>query len=143
MPSYGRDHGRGRKRWDTAAFSRYCGSTVFDLVYYNYLPLTPQFHEPHPDFLVRTPNRSSTSTDSKLATPRAGTGGPPGGPVNRHGRARGAAIAVLDGDIQLHREAFANRRTCIEPEHVSIILKDDEYATVETAAAVMPGDLMV
>ena len=49
----------------------------------------------------------------------------------------------MDGDIQLHREAFANRRTCIEPEHVSIILKDGEYATVETAAAVMPGDLMV
>ena len=39
--------------------------------------------------------------------------------------------------------AFANRRTCIEPEHVPMILKDDEYATVSTVAAVMPGDLVV
>jgi hypothetical protein len=38
--------------------------------------------------------------------------------------------------------AFANRRTCIEPEHVRMILKDDEYDTVEAASAVMPGDLV-
>jgi len=39
--------------------------------------------------------------------------------------------------------AFANRRTCIEPEHVPMILKDDEYSIVEAASAVMPGDLVV
>jgi hypothetical protein len=39
--------------------------------------------------------------------------------------------------------AFASRRTCIEPDEVEMILRDDGYAPVETAAAVMPGDLVV
>jgi hypothetical protein len=39
--------------------------------------------------------------------------------------------------------AFANRRTCIEPEHVSMILQDDGYALVGAEAAVMPGDVVV
>ncbi len=39
--------------------------------------------------------------------------------------------------------AFANRRTCIEPEHVSMILHDDGYALVGSKAALMPGDVVV
>jgi hypothetical protein len=39
--------------------------------------------------------------------------------------------------------AFANRRTCIEPEHVPMILEDDGYTPVKAAAAVMPGDVVV
>jgi hypothetical protein len=39
--------------------------------------------------------------------------------------------------------AFANRRTWVEPEHVPMILQDDAYTRVETAAAVMPGDVVV
>jgi cell wall-associated NlpC family hydrolase len=39
--------------------------------------------------------------------------------------------------------AFASRRTCIEPKHVTMILKDDGYSTVEMPADVMPGDLVV
>ena len=39
--------------------------------------------------------------------------------------------------------AFANRRTCIEPEEVAMILKDDEYFEVQRPADVMPGDLVI
>ena len=39
--------------------------------------------------------------------------------------------------------AFANRRTCIEPTEVPLILKDDEYVEVRRVADVMPGDLVV
>lgn len=38
---------------------------------------------------------------------------------------------------------FANRRTCIEPEEVPMILIDDEYVEVVRAADVVPGDLVV
>ena len=38
---------------------------------------------------------------------------------------------------------FANRRTCIEPEEVQMILKDDEYIEVARPADVMAGDLVV
>ena len=39
--------------------------------------------------------------------------------------------------------AFANRRTCIEPEEVPMILQDDEYSEVARPADVMPGDLVI
>jgi hypothetical protein len=39
--------------------------------------------------------------------------------------------------------AFANRRTCIEPTEVPMILKEDEYVEVPKAADVMPGDLVL
>ena len=38
--------------------------------------------------------------------------------------------------------AFANRRTCIEPHHVQMILEDDGYTEVH-AADVAPGDLLI
>lgn len=39
--------------------------------------------------------------------------------------------------------AFACRRTCIEPEHVPTILKDDGYEEVARIAELVPGDLVV
>lgn len=39
--------------------------------------------------------------------------------------------------------AFANRRTCIEPDEVPMILKDDDYAEVARPADVMEGDLVI
>jgi hypothetical protein len=39
--------------------------------------------------------------------------------------------------------AFANRRTCIEPEQVPTILKEDGFVEVPQAAAVVTGDLVV
>jgi hypothetical protein len=44
MPSYGRDHGRGRKRWDPAEFCWYFGSTV--LIFPNNPRLTVGFTDP-------------------------------------------------------------------------------------------------
>ena len=38
---------------------------------------------------------------------------------------------------------FANRRTCIEPEHVPMILSDDRYVEVRAPADVKPGDLVI
>src|ERR1039457_4126012 len=38
--------------------------------------------------------------------------------------------------------AFANRRTCIEPDHVKMILEDDGYEEVEPRD-VLPGDLVI
>jgi hypothetical protein len=38
---------------------------------------------------------------------------------------------------------FANRRTCIEPDEVPMILRDDEYVEVPRPADVMPGDLVI
>ncbi|MEO7651172.1 MAG: hypothetical protein ABIZ80_11945 [Bryobacteraceae bacterium] len=38
--------------------------------------------------------------------------------------------------------AFANRRTCIEPEHVPAILHDDGYFEVLEAHA-LPGDIVI
>lgn len=38
---------------------------------------------------------------------------------------------------------FANRRTCIEPEEVPMILEEDGYAQVAQAAAVVAGDVVV
>jgi hypothetical protein len=37
---------------------------------------------------------------------------------------------------------FANRRTFIEPDHIHMILEDDDYATVD-ATHVTPGDVVV
>jgi hypothetical protein len=39
--------------------------------------------------------------------------------------------------------AFANRRTCIEPEEVALILHEDDYIDVQRPADVMPGDLVI
>jgi hypothetical protein len=39
--------------------------------------------------------------------------------------------------------AFANRRICIEPEQVPMILKEDGFVEVPQAAAVVTGDLVV
>lgn len=39
--------------------------------------------------------------------------------------------------------AFATRRTCIEPEHVSMILKEDGFAQLSQAAEVLTGDVVV
>jgi hypothetical protein len=39
--------------------------------------------------------------------------------------------------------AFANRRTCIEPDQVPTILEEDGFVEVAQAAAVMTGDLIV
>ncbi len=38
---------------------------------------------------------------------------------------------------------FANRRTCIEPNHVPMILNEDGYVTVSEASSVMTGDIVV
>ena len=39
--------------------------------------------------------------------------------------------------------AFANRRTCVEPEHLPMILREDGYVEVPQAAAVVAGDIVV
>jgi hypothetical protein len=39
--------------------------------------------------------------------------------------------------------AFASRRTCIEPEHVPLILREDEYEEIALEADVWPGDLVI
>ncbi len=39
--------------------------------------------------------------------------------------------------------AFGGRRTCIEPEHVPMILREDGYLEVERAASVMTGDIVI
>ena len=39
--------------------------------------------------------------------------------------------------------AFANRRTCIEPEQVPMILQEDGYAEVPQAASVITGDIVI
>jgi hypothetical protein len=39
--------------------------------------------------------------------------------------------------------AFANRRTCIEPDQVTMILEEDGFVEVAQVAAVMTGDLIV
>lgn len=38
---------------------------------------------------------------------------------------------------------FANRRTCIDAEHVPMILTDDAYVEVDDPAKVMAGDVIV
>lgn len=53
-----------------------------------------------------------------------------------------ARLRSLTGTYNCIGLAFANRRTCIEPHHVPMILEDDEYAEVH-AADVVPGDLLV
>ncbi len=37
---------------------------------------------------------------------------------------------------------FANRRTCIEPEHFSMIASDDGYRQVQRQAEAVPGDVV-
>ena len=39
--------------------------------------------------------------------------------------------------------AFGNRRTCIEPDQVPMILEEDGFVEVTQAAAVMIGDLII
>jgi len=39
--------------------------------------------------------------------------------------------------------AFAGRRTCIEPEHVPMILQEGGYVEVAQPAAVMTGDIVI
>jgi hypothetical protein len=39
--------------------------------------------------------------------------------------------------------AFANRRTCIEPDYVPLILREDEYEEIALYADVLPGDLVI
>jgi hypothetical protein len=39
--------------------------------------------------------------------------------------------------------AFANRRSCVEPEQMPLILRDDEYSEVTRSADVFPGDVVV
>jgi hypothetical protein len=53
-----------------------------------------------------------------------------------------ARLRSLTGTYNCIGMAFANRRTCIEPHHVQMILEDDAYTEV-TPAGVVPGDLLV
>jgi len=53
-----------------------------------------------------------------------------------------ARLRSLTGTYNCIGMAFANRRTCIEPHHVQMILEDDGYAEVNPAD-VVPGDLLV
>jgi DNA-directed RNA polymerase subunit H (RpoH/RPB5) len=39
--------------------------------------------------------------------------------------------------------AFANRRTCIEPDQVPMILEEDGYVEIAQPAALMVGDVVV
>ena len=55
----------------------------------------------------------------------------------------GRTLRSLTGQYNCFGMAFANRRTCIEPEHVRTILREDGYAEITTASDVLPGDLVI
>src|SRR5580692_11291025 len=58
------------------------------------------------------------------------------------GSHRSARLRSLTGTYNCIGTAFANRRSCIEPHHVHMIIEDDGHAEVD-AADVVPGDLLV
>lgn len=53
-----------------------------------------------------------------------------------------ARLRSLTGTYNCIGMAFANRRTCIEPHHVQMILEDDGYVEVDPQD-VVSGDLLV
>ena len=38
---------------------------------------------------------------------------------------------------------FASRRTCVEPDHLRMILQDDEYQRVNNEGQLQPGDVII
>ena len=53
-----------------------------------------------------------------------------------------AQLRSLTGTYNCFGMAFANRRTCIEPIHVQMILDDDGYKEI-SPQDVMPGDIVI
>jgi hypothetical protein len=51
-------------------------------------------------------------------------------------------LRSLRSDYNCVGMVFANRRTFIEPEHIPLILKDDEFVEVESSS-VMVGDIVL
>jgi hypothetical protein len=59
--------------------------------------------------------------------------------IDKHSSAR---LRSLTATYNCYGMAFANRRTCIEPIHVQMILDDDGYQEV-SLKDVMPGDIVI
>lgn len=53
-----------------------------------------------------------------------------------------AQLRSLSATYNCFGMAFANRRTCIEPTHIPMILEDDGYVQIE-GKDVQPGDIVV
>lgn len=60
--------------------------------------------------------------------------------LNAHPDARARSMSSLYNCMGM---VFASRRTCIEPEHLLMILNDDEYRRVDNKGDLQRGDIVV
>ena len=60
--------------------------------------------------------------------------------LNAHSSAHARSLSSLYNCVGM---VFASRRTCVEPEHLPMILEDDEYQQVNDRGELQPGDVVV